>query len=72
MSDGRPALRFKTPVPLSELENFLDRECSAKWGLKLEGIEDGTGQKVVVVTFSDADDLASFKAGYSALKKKYS
>ncbi|NVK17094.1 MAG: hypothetical protein HWE30_00210 [Methylocystaceae bacterium] len=72
MSDGRPALRFKTPVPLSELETFLDHTCSGKWNLKLEGIEEGLGQKVVVVSFNDANDLASFKAGYGALKKKFS
>ncbi|MDV7338130.1 hypothetical protein RYZ26_00885 [Terasakiella sp. A23] len=71
MSDGRPALRFKTPVPLNVLEDFLERECGSGWDLKLEGIAEDLGQKVVLVSFTDANDLAKFKAGYSALKKQH-
>lgn len=72
MSDARPALRFKTPVPLNKLEDFLQKECSPGWTVKLEGIAEDLGEKVVLVSFASQNDLAKFKAGYSALKKKYS
>jgi hypothetical protein len=71
MSNGRPALRFKTSLQLNVLENFLEKECSSKWDLKLEGIADDLNQKVVVISFDDENDLAAFKAGYPALKKKF-
>lgn len=72
MSDGRPALRFKTPVPLTVLEDFLERKCAAGWSVKLDGIAEDLGGKVVVVSFANQADLATFKAGYPALKKEYS
>jgi len=72
MSDGRSALRFQTMVPLNALETFLDKECRASWSLKLEGIADDLNQKVVVISFDDANDIARFKAGYKSLKAQYS
>lgn len=71
MTNGRPALRFKTPLQLNVLEDFLEKECTSKWDLKLEGIADDLSQKVIVISFDDANDLTSFKAGYPALKKKF-
>lgn len=71
MSDGRPALRFKTPVPLSVLEDYLERNCSSGWNVKLDGIAEDLGEKVVVVSFGNQADLAKFKAAYPALKKKH-
>lgn len=71
MSDSRPALRFKTSVQLNVLEDFLEKKCSGKWKLKLEGIADDLNQKVVMITFHDANDLSTFKAGYPALKKEF-
>jgi len=71
MSDGRPALRFNTIVPLNVLEDFLDRECSSNWDLKLEGIADDLNQKVVKIAFDDANDMAKFKAGYKTLKAQH-
>lgn len=71
MSDARRALRFSTPVPLSALEAFLEKECASEWQLKLEGIAEDLNQKVVVISFSDQKDMTTFKAKYPALKKQH-
>ncbi|NVJ93013.1 MAG: hypothetical protein HWE34_15220 [Methylocystaceae bacterium] len=71
MSNARPALRFSTPVPLSTLEAFLDKECASEWKLKLEGIAEDLNQKVVVISFGDQQDMSTFKAKYPALKKQH-
>lgn len=71
MTNGRPALRFNTEVPLNALEDFLDKECSSKWDLKLEGIAEDLNKKVVKISFEDAADAEKFKAGYKILKARY-
>lgn len=61
-------LKYKARKPVFEVEDWLDKNCSGDWDVRLEGIDDSDPKGVVnhlAVLFEKAEDRDKFKAAMS-------
>lgn len=55
-------IKFKTSTPISEIEDWLEKNCKGEWDVDIEAISTGLGKKAIAVYFETDADKEAFKA----------
>ena len=56
---------YRTSLPAAEIEQWLERNTSGKWGVGLEGMEESLNAKVLKIMFEREEDKYRFMAAFS-------
>ncbi|MCD6073937.1 MAG: hypothetical protein K0Q70_820 [Rhodospirillales bacterium] len=56
---------YKTSIPVTELEAWLDANADGRWAVALEGIGEELSSKVLKIMFEDHDDKNAFVEAFS-------
>ncbi|MBD3661399.1 MAG: hypothetical protein HUJ11_04325 [Arenibacter algicola] len=59
-------IKFKTSVPISAIEDWLEQNCQGEWDVDIEAINTGLGQKSVAVYFETESEKEAFKQAYKS------
>ena len=55
---------YKTSIPVTEIEAWLDANAEARWAVGLDGIDEGLSSKVLKIMFESQDDKVAFIAAF--------
>lgn len=63
-------VKFRTIMPVDELEEWLDRHCAGAFLVSFDGFSENMKEKIIVVRFAAAKDRDNFAAAHGKSIRK--